>query len=458
MPWIAESDGQQVVPEEVEDGTDVFCPSCNNEMFPRGPFSDGRARHFAHKSSGGGGGSGEGCGGEGESATHRKWKSFTKSRLKQLFDSEFYQRIELEVSIPIFSNDEVSQKIANLRTGKSTREADVYVELAENHPRFGRGIAVEVQYRNESKDIEGTEADYLSQGISVLWLDEGDFLDDRCTLQRHKLLDQILPVFPTTVPRESEWEPVEHDLPLISARHSRTGRRRQQLKVTESELGLRLAQSRRPAVTFPFPTEWYESRAREFYRDTDWEEFFQATTHRESIAELDIDSDSTVSARVWLCKWLNDSEQVIVNSKTHKNLPSGCNLGVLDVEEARNVISPPNKFRTEYFESWTHGGDSTYADYLWLDWLLLPSKYELVDAAGTTDSRHSSADSQRTQDREWPGKVGQNRRSTQERTDRPRYEGWDESSASDGHVRRFDKRSYIWVELPIESFSNSARR
>lgn len=47
------------------------------------------------------------------------------------------------------------------------RRADVFVEFA--HPRFpfGQGIAVEVQYRNEQKDLTETTASYLTGDTRV---------------------------------------------------------------------------------------------------------------------------------------------------------------------------------------------------------------------------------------------------------------------------------------------------
>ena len=48
MPFIAEADGETVIPESVPDGSDVMCRACDGVMRPRGPFADGTARHFCH--------------------------------------------------------------------------------------------------------------------------------------------------------------------------------------------------------------------------------------------------------------------------------------------------------------------------------------------------------------------------------------------------------------------------
>ena len=53
MPFIAQSDDESttILPEVVENGTDAVCPACGGVMRPRGPFEDGRARHFYHVNS-----------------------------------------------------------------------------------------------------------------------------------------------------------------------------------------------------------------------------------------------------------------------------------------------------------------------------------------------------------------------------------------------------------------------
>ncbi|ELZ98084.1 hypothetical protein C440_02513 [Haloferax mucosum ATCC BAA-1512] len=55
------------------------------------------------------------------------------------------------------------------------RRVDVLVEFARPQDRLGRGIAIEVQYKHESKDRDAVQAEFRSHGYSVLWLDADHF-------------------------------------------------------------------------------------------------------------------------------------------------------------------------------------------------------------------------------------------------------------------------------------------
>ena len=151
MPFIAQASADEesptVLPEEVEDGTDVVCPACGGTMRPRGPFDDGRARHFYHVTSASGT-STVNCSG-GESDPHRKMKSLAVSALRQRFDQ--YVRCGPEVTV----------KIPNTPTLTDSRRADALVEFASDDANnyLGRGLIVEVQYANEDKDLDAVTHD-----------------------------------------------------------------------------------------------------------------------------------------------------------------------------------------------------------------------------------------------------------------------------------------------------------
>jgi len=174
MPWIALDDGEKVIPEEVDSGESVVCIDCREDMFPRGPMSDGRARHFVHYGDQGIAGSGCG-GGEGESDKHRKLKSQAVSGLRQKFEERF-DICQPEVPIDVSGTPSVSD----------TRVADALVSFEGQHFLLGDGLVIEVQYRNLGKDTREVTADYLDAGYSVLWVDEGDFRDDRFILDESK--------------------------------------------------------------------------------------------------------------------------------------------------------------------------------------------------------------------------------------------------------------------------------
>ena len=131
MPWIAVTDdGRCVTPEQVDDGATVTCPDCGDDMFPRGPTIDGKARHFVHTSK-------TSCtgGSAGESDMHRRMKSQVISAVRQWFPDQL-ETIEPEAKI------DTSMTASSV----ATRQADVHALFNPEHPIFGRHLAIEVQY------------------------------------------------------------------------------------------------------------------------------------------------------------------------------------------------------------------------------------------------------------------------------------------------------------------------
>lgn len=164
MPFIAERDDELVIPEAVDDGEDLTCTECQGVMRPRGLFKDGTARHFYHLAA-------TDCLG-GESDTHRKWKSLAVSALRQQF-SENLSYCAPEVALEC----EWTLSVAE------SRRADALVSFSEPNPFFGEGVIVEVQWKNEGKDVAATTHDYLALGYSVYWADETDFESDRFLIE-----------------------------------------------------------------------------------------------------------------------------------------------------------------------------------------------------------------------------------------------------------------------------------
>lgn len=144
MPFVAKMAGDIVLPEEVEDDARATCLDCGGVLRIRqshersGTFV---ARHFYHPNGGGG------CSG-GESPVHRRMKSIALSKVKQVFPCE-------EVGL----EEKIGDKIA-----------DLYATFEDPVGKFGDGIVVEVQHKNEGKDIEQTNLNYLRNGYSVCWI------------------------------------------------------------------------------------------------------------------------------------------------------------------------------------------------------------------------------------------------------------------------------------------------
>lgn len=170
MPFIACVDDQTVIPADVDDGETVFCTSCGERMRTRGPFDDGRARHFYHIDDLSGTcprTDATGDPGPAESATHEKLKALAVAGLRERFDT--YQRCSPEIAVDVSETE----------TAVEQRRADALLEFSERNRFFGEGVIVEVQHLNAGKDIRATTHDYLSQDYSVYWATVDEFADDR---------------------------------------------------------------------------------------------------------------------------------------------------------------------------------------------------------------------------------------------------------------------------------------
>ena len=180
MPYLGLQDGREVIPPQVPSGTTVQCPVCGDEMYVKRSHYRGDSfvsRHFVHKAenSGRGGGQGEGGGSSdcpGESDVHHKMKAIAYARLEEDFPNA---EIELEGHL-------------------QGRFADVLLTFPEPQAPYGKGIAVEAQYQNKGKDIEGVTEHYFEHSYSVAWLEEDDFSTHNVDLSR------ILTLWPYAIP------------------------------------------------------------------------------------------------------------------------------------------------------------------------------------------------------------------------------------------------------------------
>lgn len=179
MPFVARINGELRTPFEADETDTAECPACGNRLSIReshhrnGAFV---ARHFWHPTT-----PPEGCSGGsgGESAEHQRMKSIAASKAKSVFSDA---TVILEQSV----ND---------------RRADVLVEFDQLHPRFGTGLAIEVQHRHRSKDFEAVQRDFHAAEYSVLWPDSDDFDDHDVNLAAGTLAAW----WATQVPGVDEW-------------------------------------------------------------------------------------------------------------------------------------------------------------------------------------------------------------------------------------------------------------
>lgn len=159
MPFKGKVNEKVVVPAEVDNGTGVECPECGGTMFPR--EGNEIARHFYHRDSE------IDCSSKGESDIHYKCKALAVEALQKKWGDEVI-RCGAEIPIDVtFSETDASRRIA-----------DALIEFEARNEFFGSGLVIEVQHKNQEKDIRKTTADYIQADYSVVWLSPSDFGDE----------------------------------------------------------------------------------------------------------------------------------------------------------------------------------------------------------------------------------------------------------------------------------------
>lgn len=251
MPWIALDNGEKKGPFQVPIRTDVECPTCGGRMRVWGESSDGRARHFKHigeMGHGEGGGGGAACEAVAESDKHLKWKNLAAERLSEVFNDQLSEcRVGMELDAPV--------------SEKGRRVGDVVVLFEGQDSQLGRGLVVEVQYRNHSKDVEETTQDYIAQDLAVVWTNESDYGSDRYQLAEVDLRNRAREVvWPTYVPKADQWWTPEYN------------HRAHQLK-WQNSFRSELVQSGAPAT---LPPDWVDEKAREIWEAQYWPDLFPA--------------------------------------------------------------------------------------------------------------------------------------------------------------------------------------
>ena len=184
MPYLGIRNSEEVIPPQVSDGSTVRCPTCDDKMYVKSShYRSGSfvSRHFSHSpdnTTGSDGGGSDGGGGEcpGESDIHHKMKAISYSRLEEEFPDA---NLELEGHV-------------------NGRFADVLLTFPESRSPYGEGIAVEAQYMNKGKDIEGVTEHYFEHSYSVAWLEEDDFTTHDVDLSG------ILTLWPNALPDRRE--------------------------------------------------------------------------------------------------------------------------------------------------------------------------------------------------------------------------------------------------------------
>lgn len=443
MPWIGLYEGEKKGAWQVPLQTDAECPTCGGRVRVWSEGVDGTASHFKHIDgmSGGNGGPGGGvqdCDSVAESDEHLKWKNLAAQRLATAFDvPDECVRVEMGLEAPV--------------SAKERRIGDAVLVFPDRDEQLGRGVVVEVQHRNDNKDIEETTADYIKQDFSVVWTDESDFADDHCRLVevdfRHRAREAA---WPEHVPSEEAWANDPNEYHRIQSRWQRAWAD-----------GLSIS-----GATATLPPDWLDDLARRFYEETPWDELFTAETPEDIIQDIDTSEiefsglEAPTTATFHLEKWLADSERVLVQGKNGKYDPNPDTIGTLSFKETRELGGWPKRFPGLKLDAWAGSDVSNSKNGFWTGWILAPANYEVEsDEAGQSETTSANSDSPPL--RKIPGSTTHRHtphKPQNGQTHWKRYEGWDEKSASNGHVRRFDKTQYRWVELPIDSIPEQARR
>lgn len=167
MPFTAIRGSERILPHEASSTDSLVCPICDDAMsvveghHRKGGFV---ARHFRHQLN-------DDCGGE--SIPHLRMKSIAYSKLVAEYPNA---AITVEESI-------------------GTRRADILVKFPDPQHPLGKGIAVEVQHKNNSKNLLATDQDYYDEGYSVLWLSKQHYSDYDVAIEH------VQPVWPNALPQ-----------------------------------------------------------------------------------------------------------------------------------------------------------------------------------------------------------------------------------------------------------------
>jgi len=204
MPYKAIHNGETKPPQLVPESTTVRCTGCERPMHVvKSHERQTRSfvsRHFRHnREDGHGGGGGGGGGGScGESDEHIRLKSIAASKLKHIFEDNCW-KCELEYSIDRTISD------------AERRQADALLLFDDPDDQLGQGVAIEVQYKNESKDTRAVERDYLENNISTVWVTPDDFGEHDMRLNEADIRDRARrTVWPNHVPDRRTWWIPEH--------------------------------------------------------------------------------------------------------------------------------------------------------------------------------------------------------------------------------------------------------
>ena len=288
MPYKGLHNGDAKPPQSVPEKTTVECPECGDAMHivksherETGAFVSRHFRHNRDDGHGGGGGGGRSCG---ESDEHIKLKSIAASKLEHIFEDNCW-KCELEYTF------------GNTATDADHRQADALLLFDDLDEQLGQGVAVEVQYKNDSKDKHAVEKDYIENNISTVWVTPEDFGDHDMRLNEADIRDRARrAVWPEQVPGRREWWQPPHSPGHLRWVHNVAGFERRGSYDTRHN-----ANGRDVSVPATFPEPLVDTIR---YRESDWSALFTDYPERHfrlqaSIPTVDRGGRSTTFQKAW---------------------------------------------------------------------------------------------------------------------------------------------------------------
>jgi hypothetical protein len=269
--------------------TDVFCPECDGRMRVWREGSNGTDRHFKHVGGMAGGTADaeyDSCEYVAESDKHIKWKNLACNTLHEEFFGEIADlTVEKQLSAP--------------HSDKKHRKGDVVMILSERDDRLGKGLVVEVQHKNNEKNIEQTTADYIRQDLSVVWTFEEDYSDDHCRLAKPDFYNRAKEaVWPSHSPHVSEWRTVDDCYYHLKNEWQ------------NSEDAERF-------VPAKMPSDWHDEKARQLWLEKSWPSLFTAES---AFCRTDFD------------RFIDETRRTISTTHTRVTLPPDwCDATALDL-------------------------------------------------------------------------------------------------------------------------------
>lgn len=303
MPYTARYEGEERGAWSVPKNETAYCTECDAPMMIVSEGVDGTARHFRHNiwkagySPSGGNASGQRatCGG-GEDDVHKKWKNFAAERLADIFGDRAATRPSVEV------------RLAAPWSDSDYRYADACVLFENADRQFGRGLAVEVQHKNDGKDIHAVAMDYQRQDIAVLWLYEDDFNRDGLPMAevdiRHRVRSDT-----SICAMCDKWAKVGSD--VVGREHSGVISHVRDPVRTGADKVLDVVDPREANRKVPakLPTEWFDTQAQRIWRKQRWRDIFpDADGYGDEVVDMPPYPDTRFSIKIDFAQ-LIDREQ-----------------------------------------------------------------------------------------------------------------------------------------------------